>query len=134
AVGRTPRPALAEMACDVRGAHPPVAVPLRVAAAQPQAVRHPFAEEPVVAGRIRIAQGIRTDPQITPVQILGNSPGDLQVEGGDLLLDGRIVAVQIRVLCYAGGRCSGHALMVRRPRAWRDVLGVDSFVSRPVDT
>ncbi len=40
AVGRTAAPGLAQLARDVRGAHPPVAVPVRLAVAQPQTVRH----------------------------------------------------------------------------------------------
>ena len=69
---------------------------------------HPRAEGKLMAGRVRISHRIRPDAQIAAVEIVGNRPGDIEIDRGDLLADGRVITIQIRVFGLAGSCCSGH--------------------------
>lgn len=53
------RRGLTERGRDHRAAHPPVTVPLGPPVAQAHAVHHPVAREPVVDGRVLLAQRVR---------------------------------------------------------------------------
>ena len=86
-VHRASRPLLVVLCGDGLGADPPVAVPLGLAVAQPHAVHHARAQEPVVVGVVQ-AERVRPVAQVTAVQPGGHLTGDRQVERRDLLLYG----------------------------------------------
>ena len=75
------------------------AEPFRLAPAQPQAVRHARAREPVMAHQahpIELIDRIGTDPEEAAGQLLRDVADHLQVEGGDLAPEGRKVSSDIR--------------------------------------
>ena len=77
-------------------AHPAVAVPLRLPVAEPDAVHHALAEEPVVlvAG---VVERVGPDPQVAAVEVAGQLAGDGQVGRGQLLADRGEVVAQVAV-------------------------------------
>ena len=70
--------ALPEPPGEVRGADPAVAVPLGAPVAQPDAVNHAVAEEPVVSLRVCAGKWIGAITEITAVEVLGDVPGHLE--------------------------------------------------------
>jgi hypothetical protein len=56
---RSAGPLFTEFVGHVGGSHPPVAVPVRSSVAQPKAVRHSGAHEPVIGGRVRVIDRVR---------------------------------------------------------------------------
>ena len=74
----------------------PVAVPGCSALIEADPVHHAVADEPVVARRIHITDGIRSVAQVATRQLGGQFPDDGQIELGDLIDDRREVARQIR--------------------------------------
>ena len=87
---------LTQLSRDGVRAHVAVAVPLRLAVDDADAVHHAVAEEPVVvlAG---IAQRVGTDAQVAPVEMVGDGPGHRQVGHGLLLAHRREVVLEVAV-------------------------------------
>ena len=82
------------------------AKPFRFAVAQPQAVRHACAREPVMAfepDRVRLVDGIRADPEEAPVQRFRDATNHLEIEGRDLVHEGRKVPCDIGCAGAVGG-------------------------------
>jgi len=90
---RASGPCLAHRFGQPLGADPAVPVPLGPAVAQPDAVHHAGAEEPVVSGVIQ-AEGIGAVAQVASVELDRQPSRHRQVEGGDLLGHGREGAVE----------------------------------------
>ena len=90
-VHRPGRPSLTQGLGQLPGAHPAVAVPLRLSVPQPHAVHHPRAQEPVPLPEP--VTGILQAQRVGPVaQIASGQPGrhaarHRQVERGDLILN-----------------------------------------------
>src|SRR5262249_14968043 len=59
--------------------HPAIAVPLRLALTDANAVHHAVAAEPVVELGIDLADRIGTVSQVTPVEVVRDRPDDLEV-------------------------------------------------------
>ena len=58
----------------VRAAHPAVAVPLGLAVAEPHAVHHAVADEPVVELGVDLADRVRAVAKVSPVQVVRDRP------------------------------------------------------------
>ena len=83
------------------------AEPFRLAATQPQAMRHAGAREPVVAHEahpIQLIDRVGADPEKAAGQLLRDTADHLQVEGRDFALEGREVPRDVR---RAGAACRG---------------------------
>ena len=104
---------------DLVAAHPPVAVPLGPAVAQPHAVDHAVAGEPVVGAGVGRRLRVGPDAQQAAGQLGGHAAGDGQVGGGHLLGDGGEVAVEERL----GGGGHGVAPVGGSGASWSDVVG-----------
>lgn len=98
---------LAQLLCHGSRSDPPIAVPLGAAVAQPDAVHHPVALHPVVRPGILQTEDVRTDPQITAVQLAGYPARHRQPKGRQLLGDRRERPLQERVRDPAGQSARG---------------------------
>ena len=97
---------LAQKVRDVVVAHPAVAVPLRPAVADADAVNHPVAAEPVVLGLVDRPERVRPVAQVPAVELGRECAGHPEVEGSGLGVDGGEVPAQERVgLVLDGGHC-----------------------------
>ena len=75
------------------------AEPIRLAAAQPQAVRHARARKPVMAGQahlIQIVDRIGADPEKAAGQLFRDMADHFEIEGRDLALERRKVCRHVR--------------------------------------
>ena len=77
------------------GADVAVAVPLGLAVAEPDAVDHAVAHEPVMGRRVDRIHRVGAVAQVAAVEIGRELADDLQVEGGQLLGDGGVVAREV---------------------------------------
>ncbi len=75
--------------------HEAAAIPFRLAVAQPQAVGHAGAGEPVVVRHVRRRGRVGPDPQQAASELRRDAADHLQVEGGRLDLHGTEVAGEI---------------------------------------
>src|SRR4029079_8279831 len=92
AVARAGRLGPAQRLHRVVRAHVAVAVRDRTTAAEPQAVHHAGAGEPVVGGGVRIRHRVRSDAQQPPLELGRDLPLDGEVLDVDLFAHGREVA------------------------------------------
>ncbi len=98
---------LAEGGTYRRAAHPSVAVPAGLSAAQRDPVDHAVAAEPVVDRGVDLCHRVGPVAQVTPVEVVGDVAGDRQVGRGHLGAHRRQEAVQIGVQ-GGGGVRGGH--------------------------
>ena len=73
---------LPQRSAGLRAAHVAVAVPLGLAVAQPQAVHHAVAGEPVVALGIDRADRVGAVAQVAPVQVVRDLADDVEIGEG----------------------------------------------------
>src|SRR5262249_25024445 len=91
------------------GPHPSPAVPLRAAVAQPYAVHHAGAGEPVIGRGVLVRQRVRADAEQPAGQLARDRPRDAELVGGDLLAYRREVPCQVAV-----GRVRHRDVLLRR--------------------
>ena len=88
---------LAEFLRHVRAPHPAVAVPVRLAVADADAVHHAVTDEPVAKVRIDLADRIGPISQVAPVQVVRDRPCNLEVSQRVFLLQRGERTLQIAV-------------------------------------
>ena len=104
---------LAERGAHTRAADPAVAVPAGLAVLQRYAVHHAVAGEPVIGGGVDLGDGVGPVAQVTPVEEVGDVPGDRQIGRGDLGADRRQEVIEIRVRWCGGDGCAHFGLLAR---------------------
>src|SRR6185437_6061483 len=88
---------LTEPARHGRGADPAIAVPVRLAVSQADAVHHAVAGEPVVGLRVDVRDGIRPVAHVSPVEVGWDGAGDGQFGDRALISHRRVVARKVVV-------------------------------------
>ena len=95
---------------DVGGPDEAVAVPLGLAVADPHAVDHAAAEEPVVGGRVGIDDRVGAIAEIPTVEVVGDGPDDREIGDGALLAYRAIVAFQVTIRGHRTSQASFHSI------------------------
>lgn len=111
--------------------HPSVSVPLGLSVAKSEPVHHALAREPVVRTRIGSAERIRSDAQVTAIEMIRNRARHGEVGNSDLLVNRTEVGLEtFDVLvdtvqrCIDAGRFDPGEALSRAIQVWGLIHGL----------